>query len=161
MPRSTSDAPSSRKVACGSATYPGVLTPARASRVLAMGLSKASRADAPVEPTYGSPIEVSTSRKAPSSPAAPCSNGMTQLGRCLRSASMSDTSTSASRTSSSVLRRRASATRRPDRSETSRSGERPPESTRYEDIDSIPSRSARKPLVLLEIWSRDIRSWRV
>src|SRR5919112_2361064 len=102
--------------------------PARATAALATGLSKAARHACGREPTYGSPTSSRTSRTAPSSPVSPCSSGSTQSGRSSRRNRSRSASTS--RTSTSVpVSRRASATRLPDRSETSRSWERPPAST--------------------------------
>src|SRR5207237_979840 len=70
----------------------------------------------------------STSRIAPSSPAAPCRTGSTTSGGS--AASRSSRRASASRaTTSTPADRSASATRRPERSDTSRSYDSPPDST--------------------------------
>src|SRR5680860_1925545 len=73
-------APSSRNVAWESATPAGVATPAAASKAFATGLSHVRWQDAGREPTYAIPNDANTSRKAPSSPVAPCSTGHTTSG---------------------------------------------------------------------------------
>jgi hypothetical protein len=130
----TMAAPSSRKLSAGSATDRGVRTPARATTCLAIGLSKATRAAAGGDPTYGTSASCKISPSAPSSPTSPCRRGITQSGRTRRSigSSCASTSLTEASTPAEVI---ASATRRPDRKETSRSWERPPARTRMRSRD--------------------------
>ena len=102
--------------------------PASATTVVAIDLSKATRQADATEPTNGTPSRASTSRSAPSSPASPCSTGKTtapgnSASRGSSAESTSDSITSRPRDRSAWL------TRRPDRSDTSRSCDRPPDST--------------------------------
>src|SRR3954469_23582072 len=121
-------APSSRKISWGSATWGGVRIPASATTVVAIDLSKATRDAGPIEPTNGTRSSASTSRKAPSSPASPCRTGKTTAPGSSDSRGTSAESTSDSITSS-PWERKAWPTRRPERSETSRSCDRPPART--------------------------------
>ena len=67
----TAAAPRSWKVSRGNVTEGGVVTPAAATRALAVGLSNAIWQALATEPTYGIPSSPSTSLIAPSSPDAP------------------------------------------------------------------------------------------
>ena len=67
----TAVAPRSWKVSRGSVTDVGVVTPAAATRALAVGLSNAIWQALATAPTYGVPSSPRTSRIAPSSPEAP------------------------------------------------------------------------------------------
>jgi len=67
----TAPAPRSWNVSRGRVTDGGVVSPAAATRALAVGLSKAIWQALATEPTYGTPSRLSTSRIAPSSPQAP------------------------------------------------------------------------------------------
>ena len=103
------------------------MPPARTT-VVAIDLSNATRQAEPTEPTKGTPSSWNTSRNAPSSPASPCSTGKTtepvsSASRDSKVESTSDSTTSMPRDRSAWL------TRRPERNETSRSCDRPPEST--------------------------------
>src|SRR5216683_1512061 len=125
---STALAPRSWNVSLGSVTESGVRSPAVAARAFAAGLSNAKRQASAREPTYGTLSSPRISLIAPSSPHDPWMAGNTAVGgsamrRGIRAASASAISAS---TPASLS---ASHTRRPDRSETSRSGERPPART--------------------------------
>ena len=120
----TAAAPRSWNVSLGSVTEGGVITPAAATSVLAVGLSKAIWQAVATDPTYGVPSSPSTSRIAPSSPQAPWMAGNTALGGsarrwaeqgrvCVRHDGVDAGLASASRT------------RWPERSDTSRSGGQP------------------------------------
>ena len=108
----TAAAPRSWKVSRGSVTDGGVLTPAAATRALAVGLSNAIWQALATDPTYGAPSSPRTSRIAPSSPEAPWMTGNTALGGSARS--RVSRSASASATSASMpASARASRTRSP------------------------------------------------
>ena len=124
----TAAAPRSWKVSRGSVTDGGVTSPAAAVRALAVGLSKAIWQALATEPTYGTPSSPSTSLIAPSSPQTPWMAGNTALGGSARRRESRAESASATIAwmPASI---RASQTRSPERSDTSRSGDRPPAST--------------------------------
>ncbi len=128
MASSTRLAPSSRNRLCGSVTKAGVESPARLAIVLATGLLHATRLARGSVPRYRRPSSSRTSRTEPSSPVAPCRSGQTRSGRVCVSAGMRSASTSCTVTSIPAPRS-ASATRRPERSDTSRSCDRPPART--------------------------------
>ena len=124
----TAAAPRSWNVSLGSVTDGGVITPAAATSALAVGLSNAIWQALATEPTYGVPSSPRTSRIAPSSPDAPWITGNTALGGSARSWASSSESASAT-TASMPASARASRTRWPERSDTSRSADSPPAST--------------------------------
>src|SRR5215217_2992435 len=102
--------------------------PAAPTTVVAIDLSNATRHAEPTEPTNGTPVSSNTSRSAPSSPASPCSKGKTT--EPVSSASRESNVESTSDSTTSIPRERSAwLTRRPERNDTSRSCDRPPEST--------------------------------
>ena len=106
---------------CGSATQSGVGMPASRSTALADGLSQASREARASQPTYGTPHRSSTPRSEPSSPVGAV-QGDDHRVRRVGVPAPAAARTSASRISASTpAARSASSTRRPDRSDTSRS----------------------------------------
>src|SRR5690606_33420635 len=120
----TDEAPRSLKTSFGSATDLAVLSPARRTTDFAGGLSHETRQASGRAPAYWTPRGSRMSRMEPSSPAAPCRTGNTASGGS--SARESRRVASASRSSAGMSRaRKASVTRRPERSETSRSSEGP------------------------------------
>ena len=96
---STFDAPSWRKIACGSVTQPGVASPAEPSSAFAVGLFDASIACTADDPTKGTPTDSRNDCSDPSSPIEPCTRGHTTSGEKDSIAPARDASTSEMTTS--------------------------------------------------------------
>ena len=96
---STFDAPSWRKIACGSVTQPGVASPADPSRAFAVGLFDANIDCTDDEPTKGIPTDSRNDCNEPSSPIDPCTRGQITSGANDSIAPASDASTSEMTTS--------------------------------------------------------------
>lgn len=111
----TAGAPNSRNVDCGNSTNSGTAIPVPATNEATTGLSNARRRAAAEEPTRKTSNAYKTSRRAPSSPAAPCRSGTVQTGRCPLRIGSRFASTSASAISHSGRAvRRTTATRLPE-----------------------------------------------
>ena len=118
-------APTWRKRAWGSENHPGVGIPAEARSAFAVGLFEASMDWTLADPTKGMPRDSSSVCREPSSPMEPWTRGHTTLGWNEAIVDTSVSLTSVMRTTNPA-RVRIFATRRPERTETSRSWVSPP-----------------------------------